>query len=134
MNDKNFGGWITNCRNCKFELKYTRLGGMNAPHVTVYSQNGRSVLYSNILFDHFEKSENMEQDADVIINEFEQSLLGGCIHKFSIFNEMKCPNCNFSLTSRNGKKVSYLLDQKDVFLDGMTFVADDGVYKVSVSI
>ena len=132
MASKRFRGWKTNCKKCNSELAYTVLGGMNSPHVVAYSKCGHAALYSEVLIDKFDKSVNIDQDADTLLSQFERQLGNIQNFAFSMTNELRCPRCSSALTDRTGKKPQHLVNRKDVFLDGMIYVSDEGTYIVEV--
>lgn len=119
-----------NCPNCLHALNYSWLSRINKDWVSLYSKAGNAVLVSKKLA-RVAASES-ELSKGVLIYEKQQKI--DAAHQFSIRNEMKCPNCNYSLTSRASEEFKDIIEGRVVFLEGMAFINDDKEYRVEIDI
>ncbi|WP_434985197.1 hypothetical protein [Vreelandella zhaodongensis] len=117
-----------NCPNCSHALKYSWLSRINKDWVSLYSKAGDAVLVSKELT-RAAASEG-ELSKGVSIYEVKHGI--DAVHQFSVRNEMKCPNCNYPLTSRSGEKFEDIVGGRVVFLEGMTFINDENEYRVEI--
>ena len=118
------------CPNCSYTLKYSWLSLINKDWIALYSKAGDAVLVSS----EVQKLFNSELALAKGISNYEKQRNFDKAYQFSIKNEMKCPNCNFALTSRAGESFENIINGRLVFLDGMIFINDDKTYKVQVKI
>ena len=117
-----------NCPSCSYVLKYSWLSRVNKNWISLYSNSGDTVLVSQELAKF---AINEDQLADSIMD-YEKEYGTGKWHGFSIRNEMRCPNCNQTLTTRSTAAFEELIGERVVFLDGMTFVNDEETYTVQI--
>ena len=94
----------------------------------MYSNDGHTVLVSSELM----KSIGGEELLTSSIFGYEKKCNFDKHYRFSIRNEMKCPNCNYSLTKRASQNYTEIINSRLVFLDGMTFINDEKIYKVTI--
>jgi|GEM_PF-1403180 len=87
------------CPHCSYKLKYSWLSLIDKNWIGVYSSDGNVVLASNELM----KSATEEKTLENNISDYEKKRNFDKPYKFSFRNEIRCPNCKHSLTSRHSE-------------------------------
>lgn len=118
------------CPNCSYDLKYSWLSLINKEWVAFYSKAGDAVLVSEKL----KKLSTTEDFLEESISNYEKSCDFDKPHGFSLRNELKCPNCDYSLTSRSTEVFENIVNSRLIFLDGMVFINDEKTYKIKINI
>jgi len=125
------------CPHCFHEFKYSWLSLMNRDWVSAYSNDSKAVLVTsrlNSLMTNKFKLLVTEGEFEAKLKTLEESKGLSQHYNFSIRNEMRCPRCDKELTSRSNANYNSLLNSKLFYLDGMEFINDKGMYKISIVI
>ncbi|GDY27123.1 hypothetical protein [Agarivorans sp. Toyoura001] len=120
------------CPNCSFSLKYSWLSRLNRDLVSLYSLAGDAILVSESLRGLSDCCESPELTLGSAVLSYLESRDLEVSYQFALRNELKCPKCNIALTSRSDDSYESILNSRPVFLNGMTFINDSGIYEVKV--
>ena len=125
-------GKQTTCPKCSVVIKYSWLSYLNKDLISLYSTKGDTVLVSEDLRKLSDNADLPELKLENSVLEYQEQRGLTESYGFALRNELKCPNCSFALTSRSKNTYENIISTRTIYLDGMTFINDNGIYKVKI--
>jgi len=131
-----FPGRTTRCPSCSHEVRYSWLSGMSGSHLHFYANDSNDVLLRAGWFAHLNALVAQGVSDAVILAEIDillASLPPASANKYSVWSNVKCPNCKNEFPYRFKKNLKLRLEDTGVILiEGCVLDSDNGVFLVEV--
>lgn len=135
---KTLPGRSLECPSCREKIRYSWLSGMSGPHIHLYAQGNNDVLIRVGWVDRINWLIQTGATDYEVINELDRLLEdvpSSAVSKYSVWNNVKCPNCDTEFPYRfKGNVKMRLSDQEIVLVDGCTIDSDEGIFVIDVAL
>lgn len=124
------------CPSCHGEIHYSWLSGMAGPNLHFYAKENNDVIVRSAWFSDIQAFVHKGAPDLSVLTEIDtllSSVPDGA--KYSVWNNVKCPHCNFEFPYRFRENLRFRLEDPTVVLvDGCSLDTEEGVFVVEVDL